>query len=115
MRFSSRDCFPLFLTLLFAALFSSCQSGGKDDALSVSREDIRDYDKPEYSLKSRHIRQDIRQLLDAEQARMYADNFTRAYYREERPFVWITRPFFIETDFLFRGDDDITYRKTSIL
>lgn len=91
MRFSSRDCFPLFLTLLFAALFSSCQSNGKDDALSVSREDIRDYDKPEYSLKSRHIRQDIRQLLDAEQARMYADNFTRAYYREERPFVWITR------------------------
>lgn len=91
MRSFSRGYFSPIIFFLFVALFSSCQSNGSDESLSVSREDIQEYDKPEYSLKSRHIRQGIQQLLDAEQAQMYADNFTRAYYRERRPFVWITR------------------------
>jgi len=80
-----------YFSFLFVALFSACQFNDKDDSLSVSRDDLRDYDKPEYSLKSRHIRQDIQKILEGEHTQMYADNFTRAYYREERPFVWITR------------------------
>ncbi|MBO7067871.1 MAG: L,D-transpeptidase family protein [Bacteroidaceae bacterium] len=53
-------------------------------------QDIQEWILQEYSLKSKHIRNEI-ELLTQEETKMYADAFTKKYYREKGRFVWITR------------------------
>lgn len=77
------------ILLLFIALFVSCHESGKQERV-VFIQDIQDWILPEYSLKSRHIRNEIDQLIQ-EEAKMYADAFTKKYYTGRGRFVWITR------------------------
>ena len=78
---------PLFL--FFIMLIVSCQKDGKQTRI-VSMQDIKEWILPEYSLKSRYIRDQIYQLTLEEPA-MYADAFTTKYYKGKGHFVWITR------------------------
>ena len=77
---------PLFL---FIAMITSCQQDGKQLHIA-SMQDIKEWILPEYSLKSRHIRDQIYQLAQEAPA-MYADAFTIKYYKAKGHFVWITR------------------------
>lgn len=78
------------LTLfLFIVMLISCQQDGKRIRV-VSMQDIKEWILPEYSLKSRHIRNEIDQLAQ-ERPTMYADAFTTKYYKEKGHFIWITR------------------------
>ncbi|MBO4841609.1 MAG: L,D-transpeptidase family protein [Bacteroidaceae bacterium] len=77
---------PLFL---FIAMITSCQQDGKQLHIA-SMQDIKEWILPEYSLKSRHIREQIYQLAQEAPA-MYADAYTTKYYKEKGRFVWITR------------------------
>ena len=71
------------LTLfLFIVMLISCQQDGKRIRV-VSMQDIKEWILPEYSLKSRHIRNEIDQLSQ-ERPTMYADAFTTRYYKEKR-------------------------------
>ena len=80
----------LSLTLpLFIVMLISCQQDGKQICV-VSMQDVKEWVLPEYSLKSRHIRNEIDQLVQ-EEPTMYADAFTTKYYKEKGHFVWITR------------------------
>jgi murein L,D-transpeptidase YcbB/YkuD len=83
---------PLPKHLLFIFLFvtlSSCQERGEQERF-VFMQDIQDWIFPEYSLKSRHIRNEIEQLTQ-DHPKMYADAFTKKYYTERGRFIWITR------------------------
>lgn len=81
---------PKHLILIpFIILFASCQENGKKEVF-VSMKDIQEWILPEYSLKSRHIRNEIEQLTQAE-LKMYADAFTKKYYAGRGHFVWINR------------------------
>lgn len=77
------------LIILLIVTFTSCQENGKQDQF-VFMQDIQKWILPEYSLKSRHIRNEIAQLAQGE-PKMYADAFTKRYYTEKRRFIWITR------------------------
>ena len=77
------------LLLFFIMLIVSCQKDGKQIRI-VSMQDIKEWILPEYSLKSKHIRDQIYQLAQEKQA-MYADAFTTKYYKGKGHFVWITR------------------------
>ena len=78
---------PILIFLI--VLFVSCQENGKQQRV-VLMQDIQDWILPEYSLKSRHIRNEIEQLTQ-EEPKMYADAFTKKYYAGRGHFVWITR------------------------
>lgn len=78
---------PILIFLI--VLFVSCQENGKQQRV-VLMQDIQDWILPEYSLKSRHIRNEIEQLTQDE-PKMYADAFTKKYYAGRGHFVWITR------------------------
>ena len=67
------------LLLFFIMLIVSCQKDGKQIRI-VSMQDIKEWILPEYSLKSKHIRDQIYQLAQEKQA-MYADAFTTKYYK----------------------------------
>lgn len=75
--------------LFFIVMIMSCQQDGKQFRI-VSMQDIQEWVLPEYSLKSRHIRNQIDQLVQ-EEGKMYADAFTAKYYKEKGHFIWITR------------------------
>jgi murein L,D-transpeptidase YcbB/YkuD len=70
-------------------LFTSCQQSSKQERI-VCMQDIQEWIKPEYSLKSKHIRNEI-DLLIQDETKMYADAFTKKYYKEKGHFVWISR------------------------
>ena len=78
-----------FLFFFLFVMFTSCQQNGKHDQF-VFMQDIEEWILPEYSLKSRHIRNEIEQLTQ-EESKMYADAFTKKYYKEKGNFIWITR------------------------
>ena len=84
---------PFKLLLLFSliVMFISCQkeNNGKQEQF-VFMQDIKEWILPEYSLKSRHIRNEIGQLVQSE-PKMYADAFTKKYYTQKGHFVWINR------------------------
>lgn len=73
----------------FTFIFMSCHENGKQEQF-VFMEDIQEWILPEYSLKSRHIRNEIEQHTQDE-VTMYADAFTHRYYTEKGHFVWINR------------------------
>lgn len=77
------------LFIFFIVFFSSCQKNGKQEQF-VFMQDIQDWVLPEYSLKSKYIRNQISQLAQGKNA-MYADAFTNKYYKEKGHFIWITR------------------------
>lgn len=77
------------LLLLLIALFVSCHESGKQERF-VSMQDIQEWILPEYSLMSRHIRNEIEPFTQ-EDTKMYADAFTKKYYKERGHFIWITR------------------------
>lgn len=77
----------LFLLVIF--LFISCQEKGKQEQF-VFMQDIQEWILPEYSLKSRLIRNQIDMLTQGE-TKMYADAFTKKYYKEKGHFIWINR------------------------
>ena len=78
------------LPLLFLiAMIMSCQQDGKQLHIA-SMQDIEKWILPEYSLKSRHIRDQIYELTQ-EASAMYADAFTIKYYKGKGHFIWITR------------------------
>ena len=79
---------PLIILLLIITLIS-CQENGRHEQF-VFMQDIQDWNLTEYSLKSRLIRNEIKQLIQGE-PKMYADAFTRKYYTEKGHFIWITR------------------------
>ena len=70
-------------------LLASCQENGRHEQF-VFMKDIQEWILPEYSLKSRHIRNGIEQLIQTE-PRMYADKYTRKYYAGRGHFIWINR------------------------
>ena len=78
----------LIIILLFVTLIS-CQENGRHEQF-VFMQDIQEWDLPEYSLKSRQIRNEIEQHTQGE-SKMYADAFTKKYYTEKGHFIWITR------------------------
>lgn len=86
MKLPHRFFLPL---LLFITMLMSCQQDGKRVCV-VSMQDIKEWILPEYSLKSRHIRDEIEQLVQ-EEPKMYADTFAKNYYKEKGHFIWITR------------------------
>lgn len=78
------------ILFLFIVLFISChQQNGKQEQF-VFMQDIQEWILPEYSLKSKHIRNHI-DLLTQDATKMYADTFAKKYYKEKRHFIWITR------------------------
>lgn len=85
---------PLLLKhLLFIALIVmliSCQEKNGKHEQFVFMQDIQEWILPEYSLKSRYIRNEIEQLTQSE-SKMYADAFTKKYYTGKGRFIWITR------------------------
>ena len=79
----------LFIIILLFVTLISCQENGRHEQF-VSMQDIQEWNLPEYSLKSRQIRNEIEQLTQGE-SKMYADAFTKKYYIEKGHFIWITR------------------------
>lgn len=77
------------LFILLIATLISCQENGKQEQF-VFMQDIQDWILPEYSLKSRHIRNEIEHFTQ-EGTKMYSDAFTKKYYRKMGHFIWITR------------------------
>jgi len=80
---------PFLLIFFLIVTLISCQENGKQEQF-VFMQDIQEWILPEYSLKSRHIRNEIERLTLGE-PKMYADIFTRRYYTEKGRFIWITR------------------------
>ena len=68
----------LFIIILFFVTLISCQENGRHEQF-VFMQDIQEWNLPEYSLKSRQIRNEIEQLTQGE-SKMYADAFTKKYY-----------------------------------
>ena len=85
MRLFTKYLFPIF----FIAMLISCQQNGKQGQF-VFMKDIQEWILPKYSLKSRHIRNQI-DLLTQKETTMYADAYTNKYYKEKGTFIWITR------------------------
>ena len=78
-----------FYFIFLIVTLISCQNNDKKEQF-VFMQDIQEWILPEYSLKSRHIRNEIEQLAQSE-PKMYADSFTKRYYTEKGRFIWITR------------------------
>jgi len=79
----------LFILLLVSTLLS-CHSDKWGDEVHVSWQDIQEWIRPEYVIKSGQIRQEIEQQCHQEN-RMYADDFTKSYYTGHNGFIWISR------------------------
>jgi len=53
-------------------------------------QDIQEWTRPQFKLESGQIRQEIERQCQGERL-MYADDFTKTYYTENNPFIWISR------------------------
>ena len=78
------------LLISLIVMFISCQENNDKQEQFVFMQDIKDWILPEYSLRSRHIRNEIEQLTHSD-PKMYADTFTKKYYAQRGRFIWITR------------------------
>ena len=85
MKPSHKHSILIFLIVMFTA----CQQKGEHTQF-VYMQDIQEWVLSEYSLKSRHIRKETERLAQ-EEAKMYADAFTKKYYKGKKPFIWLTR------------------------
>lgn len=100
-----------FLYLSFLCIiFYSCQRERENPNSQLSLEDLKAWNTTEYTLYSHKIRQTISNLYQRS-GHMYADAFTRQYYANQSPFLWISR-----TGIDKRADSLLTYlEKASVL
>ena len=81
----------LFFPLLFCgASLVACHEKKTNDNVHIRMEDLAGWNRKEYSLSSRKIREAIEQSR-TRRPRMYADSYVSDYYASHAPFLWITR------------------------
>lgn len=78
----------LLLTLSFCC---GCHEDPREKSRTVSLDDFKAWNVEAYTLYSGRIRNEIARLSRQEDTGMYADAFTKRYYDNRRPFVWIDR------------------------
>lgn len=76
--------------LLFVLLISACGRGAFRHVRSLA--ELADWIRPEYVLDDNGVQAEIQRMAGTSMGEMYADAYTRAYYKEDNnPLVWTTR------------------------